>query len=171
MKINDKSQTYLVLAGIIFAFYYFIILPAKKSLTDTLGLTDSADTLNVQKESIKKLSGFNVDFWRNNFYLPPAPINGRKKISGVFQIACFDYVKDLKKNFGFLSDNENGAISFFGRFKSKSELSFFSMIFEQQMKQPLLNFLRKGTNLLPENGLSDKDVNKIISYVNKLPTT
>ena len=169
MKFNDKSQTYIVLAIIIFAFYYLVIKPAGKGITDTLGITESADTKAVEKEVQKKGSPFNISLWRNYFYKAPAEPNGRQKLSGVFQLAAPKMVADLKKCFGILSDNEKAIFVFFARFKTQCEISFFSYIFNDVMKKDLISFLREGFNFLPENGLSDADVNKIIKSANKLP--
>ena len=168
MKINNQSQTYIVLAVIIFSFYYLIIRPAKNSLAESLGLRDNADNTAVQNEVQKDNSPFATNLWHNFFYMPPAQPNGRAKISGVLQLAVPKMVKDLKKCFGILSDNDRGISQFFSRFKSQCEVSFFAQAFLQIEKRDLLEFLQKGFNFLPENGMSDKDINKLIKIVNNL---
>lgn len=169
MKINDKSQTYIVLAIIIFAFYYLVIKPASKGITDVIGITDSADTKAVEKEVQNIKSPFSESLWRNYFYKAPATPNGRQKLSGVFQLAAPKMVRDLKKCFGILSDNEKAVFVFFARFKTQCEISFFAACFNEIMKKDLLSFLREGFNALPQNGISDANVNKIIKAANKLP--
>ena len=168
MKINDKSQTYIVIAIIIFAFYYLIIKPAKKGFTDSLGITDSQDKIDVENEVQNTNSPLNAQLWHTYFYQPPATPNGRQKLSGVFQLAAPKMIKDLKKCFGILTDNEAGVYTFFSRFKTQSEVSYFSQVFKEVYNKDLFTFLKTGLDLLPENGLSYSAVNKIVKTVKKL---
>lgn len=168
MKINDKSQTYIVIAIIFFAAYYLIIKPAKKVFTDSLGITDSEDKKAIEKEVQTPLSPLNTLLWRRFFYQTPAQPNGRQKIPGTFQLSMPKMVKDLKKCFGILEDNENAVFSFFARFQTQSEVSYFATAFKEIYKKDLFTFLRTGFDFVPQNGLSDGDVNKIIKAMNKL---
>ena len=169
MKINDKSQSYIVLAVIIFAFYYLIIKPAKKGVTDILGITDSEDKKEVEREINNKNGPFTKELWHDYFYMPPAPANNRKKISGVLQLSMPKMIIELHKKFGILSDNEKGVFTFFAKFKTQCEVSFFSEFFYKQYNIDILYYLRNGVDFLPENGLSDSALNKIIKAINKLP--
>ena len=135
-------------------------LKGLKKFFNQLGITESKDTTDVNKEAENPNSP-----WSPNFYLTA-------KSKGVAMLllntaGCEWLYKQIDDAFGVFDDDEaaiKGAIR--GMIKTQSQFSFFAWWLSQNKGKDLLDWLRGGAYW---DKLEDSDVAEITSYVKGLP--
>ena len=151
------------------AVYLLFAKPIMNFIKEKLGMKDTQETKDTEQEALDNSSPFKPDFWRRYMYQAPTAAKGRKPVSVNMVNRLNKIHKDLKACFGYLSDNDEGAFAQIGLIRTQSECSYLAAQFAQVEKKDLLEFLRTGTDILPNNGLDDKSISKIIARIKKLP--
>jgi hypothetical protein len=80
-----------------------------------------------------------------------------------------EYAKTIHGAFTVFQDDFNAIMSVFSQLKTQSQISFLSDVFSKMYKEDLLSFLTDGGGILPWDGLSDTNLEKLTDLVNKLP--
>lgn len=80
------------------------------------------------------------------------------------------YAQTIYNAFTIFQDDFNAIMGVFQYMRTKANVSYLSDIFIRKYSESLLPFLTDGGGLLPWDGLSKDNLNKILSYVSKLPT-
>lgn len=130
------------------------------SILEGLGLQKSKEDVIFEEEQANPYSAFNPNFWKY------AQEQGHEVL--ILTVAGYAKLRDqLISAFGYLDDDEQVAIGVFTSMRTKSQVSFFAYMWQQEGRGDLLQYLRGGA--WPQDRLSTEEVNQIINYVNKLP--
>jgi len=129
------------------------------SITQGLGISDSADTKDVNSEVQNTASPFNWSQFFKNAGTRPVTL---------MTLASYTMLKNqLADSFGWFSDDFGSVLDVFKKMNTQSQVAFFAKKFSEDYKTDLLTWLRGST--YPNDRLSDAEVNQIIVYVKKLP--
>jgi hypothetical protein len=79
------------------------------------------------------------------------------------------YAKKIYDALTWYNDDINTIVGVFSQIKTKAGVSFLSDVFFQKYNYDLLNYLYFGAGRLWIDGLNDENINRIISYTDKLP--
>lgn len=151
-KIERKDvMTFALIAGLALSF------DVLRRILESVGIWDSKDTKNIDAEITNPESAFNP-----NFYTKYSTYTYTISTAQATEMA-----KQIKDAFGIFNDCEECVKSVFFSLKTKSNVSFLAKVFSDIYGQALLSYLRGG--LWPQDRLSDKDVNEILTFVSKLP--
>jgi hypothetical protein len=155
MAQNDDSKIILYGGGLL--ILYFGIL---KPILEKLGLQTSQaqQTINNQAQVQNQKNPFSPIFWKST----PNPILLTKNSTIALAKRIYDAM-------GYFSDDESEVYSVFNQMKYQTQVSWLADIFQQQYKQDMYDFLKRGKGNLPQAGLSDTEMLQIINQVNKLP--
>jgi len=145
---NDLMPVVLV-GGVLFGVHLI------SRILDKLGLGGDP----TADEQTNPNSPFNPTYWRNfSTYTYAITL---QQADG--------YAETIHDAFTVFQDDFNAIWSVFSQLKTKANVSFLSDIFSRKYTEALLPFLTDGGGLLPWDGLSKDNLNKILSYVSKLP--
>jgi hypothetical protein len=146
---NDLMPVILV-GGVLFGVHMI------SRILDKLGLGGDPTT----GEQSDPNSPFNPTYWR-----------GFSSFTYAITLQQADtYAETIHNAFTVFQDDFNAIWSVFSQLKTKANVSFLSDIFSRKYTEALLPFLTDGGGLLPWDGLSKDNLNKILSYVSQLPT-
>jgi len=103
-----------------------------------------------------------TSYWKPLYY---------KKTGGrlITRLTAGIAAKQIHNAFGIFQDDFNAVMAVFSKMPSKAAVSFLADVFQQTYKQDLLSFLTNGGGILPWDGLSDAQLQKVIALTNKLP--
>jgi len=149
----DKQEKIVIAAAAAVGLVYFGVL---NPLLKALGLKDSAETEQLNKEAETPLSVWSATLWQNT---PGAVL--------IRQVDTNAYCKTIYDSFGAFNDCEECAIAVFKGLKYKTQVSWLAYQFAEIYGQDLLSFLRGGN--WPQDRLSDTTVSELTAYLNKLP--
>jgi hypothetical protein len=152
MPINKEDKIILIAVSGIAVVYFGLLNPLLKYL----GIKDSEETKLLDNEASATGSPWNPNFYKS---VPNAIILKRAYAENLAQT--------IYNSFGYFNDNEEQATGAIKSLMFKTQVSFLSQVFYELYKQDLLKFLRGGN--YPQDRLSDKDVNELNLFVNKLP--
>lgn len=133
------------------------IMGGVKSLFESIGLKDSAET-----KALDTLQSEPGSWWNPNFYK-----TGGTGVLLLTQSAANAMADAIYNAFGMFNDNEEQAIGVFRLLKTQSQGSFLAKTFLDRYGMDLLTFLRGGH--WPQDRLSDADVSRLSNFVNSLP--
>jgi hypothetical protein len=105
--------------------------------------------------------------WKPTFYQAPAAQRAGALLIRV--ATAQEYAKTIHNAFTVFQDDFNAIMSVFSQLKTQSQVSFLSDVFSKMYKEDLLSFLTDGGGILPWDGLSDTNLEKLTDLVNKLP--
>jgi hypothetical protein len=124
---------------------------------------------SYQAEANDPQSPLNGNFWQRYFYIVGMTANGRRLLSLGTYTKCRDAAKKIFDSFGYINDDETQFFGALNSLSSKSEVSLAASILEQKYNTSLLSLMNYGKGTLPQNGLSDGEINTAINFVNNLP--
>lgn len=157
MEAGAKLLTVLLIAVVAYVVLHKLF---GKSKTDKQYLAEASDPG----------SAFGVTFWRNYIYVGSAKPNGRKPVTQE-QIDRLKKAADNAYNaFGYFSDDESRFFSALRQCYSKAEVSLMAYLMAQKHNNGLIDRMKSGAGILPENGLNETEMQQAISYVNSLKT-
>lgn len=162
-KFTEK-QTDLMMKFVIFALAYFFVA---KPLFNFLGITKSKGDRLKNKVASNPKSAFNITYWQEfdqNKYSPYG-----SKITTARKKELQGYAKKIRNAFGFWVDTEPDIVYAFHSCKTQVEVSIMSYLFNQTYKKDMFTMLVEGIGYMPQNGLSDYDIQVLIDYVASLP--
>ena len=101
-------------------------------------------------------------YWKPQYY---------KKTGGniITRATAESYAKKIYDALSWYNDDINTILGVFSQIKTKSAVSYLSDVFYQKYNYDLLNYLYYGAGRLWIDGLNDENINKIITYTDKLP--
>lgn len=79
------------------------------------------------------------------------------------------YAAQIHNAFGLFQDDFNAVMAAFSKVPTKAAVSWLADVFQQKYNEDLLTFLTNGGGILPWDGLSDAQLNQLLTYTNKLP--
>lgn len=102
-----------------------------------------------------------VSYWKPSYY---------KRYGGLLitRAVAENYAKRIHDAFGIFQDDFNAIMGVFSQLKAKTQISFLADVFQQRYGEDLLTFLTNGGGILPWDGLSDKQLETLIAFTNKL---
>lgn len=150
-KVNISTTDVLLIGGGLLAF------TAIKRLLIAGGIAAGPGTKNVSQQIIDPNS-----YWKPPYY---------KRKGGLIIKRAFaeQLSRQIHNAFGIFQDDFNAVMAAFSQIKTKSGVSFLADVFQQIYKEDLLTFLTNGGGILPWDGLSDNQLNSLLSFTNKLP--
>ena len=132
-------------------------LTGLKKLLNTFGITESADTRQVDKEAENPFSPWNPQFYQK------AP-TGSKLLTNS---QCEYLFNQIDKSWGYFDDDEEtikGAIK--AVIKYQSQWSYFAYWMATKKSIDLYDYMRGGAYW---GRLEDSDMNEITNYIKSLP--
>lgn len=161
MAKQDDSKLFLYAGGLAI-LYFGVIRPILKKLGIQQTVEEAEATKAVQKiENTPNISNpFSPVYW--------------KKFAGQ-KVHLFNndttnrFVKRLYDAMGYFTDDESAVFSVFSQMKYKTQVSWISDNFNRTYKIDLFNFLKQGKGTLPQAGLNELELQKIIKIVEALP--
>jgi len=157
----------IIVYAVIFIAIYFLVI---KKIFNFLGLTKGEGTRKYDDAVASGNSPFNSSYWRNYLYSGNTPSNGRRPITQTLIDRMKKSAKEVYNSFGTFTDDEGRFMKALAMCKSKAEVSLMSFYFEQAHSDTLLSKMKYGAGSLPENGLSEGELNNAFNFVNSLPT-
>jgi len=150
-KVNISTTDVLLIGGGLIAF------TAIKRLLISAGLAAGAGTRKVTEEITDPNS-----YWKPPYYKRKGGLIIRRAVAEQLS-------KQIHNAFGIFQDDYNVIMAAFSQIKTKSGISFLADVFQQIYKEDLLTFLTNGGGILPWDGLSDNQLNSLLTFTNKLP--
>lgn len=115
-------------------------------------------------------SAFNPNYWRNYYYQYGTAANGRKLVTA----AMIDRLREASENcynaFGYLSDDEARFYTGLKKCLSKAEVSYMAFVMQNDHNTGLLERMKSGAGIMPENGFNEGEMQTAINYVVNLKT-
>lgn len=165
MKVNlSEKQTDILFKVIVIAAIYFVLA---KPVFNFLGITKSRGDRLKKKVESNPDSPFHTTFWQK--FNPSKYSPNGSKITTARKKELLSYAKKIRHAMGFWVDTEPDIVYAFHSCKTQVEVSIMSYLFNQEYKKDLFSFLVEGLGYMPQNGLSDYDMQVLIDYVNSLP--
>lgn len=115
-------------------------------------------------------SPFNISYWRNFYYQGGSPANGRKPITQAMINRLTDAGDNCYNAFGYLSDDEARFYAGLKKCQSKAEVSYMAYIISTKHNTGLLERMKSGAGIMPENGFNDTEMQTAVNYVKNLKT-
>lgn len=165
MKVSSNNQDLLFKLGIGAVAY----LVFAKPILNFLGITKGAGERMAEFNSSNASSPFNTSLWSKYFYVSGTSGSGRKLITPALADKIKSAASLIYGAMGYLTDTESEVQAGFKMMDSKAMVSLLSNAFNTIYGKDLIEYLRKGKDLLPENGLSDAELKVIFNYVASLP--
>lgn len=131
-------------------------LTGLKGFLNKLGITESQDTKDLDKEAA-------------NPYSPWSPLFWTKGPTGTILLRVADMEKmyqTLQDSWGYFDDDEEKAKGVIKGLKTQSQLSFFSDWMKKTKSIDLFDYMRGGAYW---HRLEDSDMNELTEYIKKLP--
>jgi hypothetical protein len=161
MAKQDDSKIILYVGGLAI-LYFGVIRPILKKLGIQQTVEEAEATKAVQK--IENTPNINNPF---------SPVYWKKFVGLKVQLFNKDttdrFVDRIYNAMGFFSDDESAIFSVFSQMKYKTQVSWISDHFNRRYKIDLFNFLKQGKGSLPQAGLNELELQKIIKIVEALP--
>lgn len=169
IKLNSSSQN-LLFKVVLIVIVYLIF---GKPILNKLGITKSkSDRIRAEEEQDNN-SPFKTALWRKYLFISPAlggvPFPGGKQITAEAANRCIKSAQQIFEGFGYMTDDEAKIKGAFNMIKTQAECSLMSWYFLDKYSVDLLDYLANGKDVMPQNGLGDYDVLKIISQIKSLP--
>lgn len=155
MKFTERNQDLIVKAGIGLLAYLILAKP----VLNFLGITKGEGGKKAEAAGKDINSPFNPGLWTRLKLAPTADLN--KRTAQAISAILF--------GLGLVSDDETRVIGAFKLMRSKAEVSYLSQQFNKGTGKDLVAYLMYGANALPQNGLSNDELNTIFTYINRLP--
>lgn len=152
---TEKTQDILIKFGI-GAIAYFVFA---KPILNFLGITKSSTQREANNLQSSIESPFNPSYWKK--YVKGMTAEQKKKAAATSM--------GIYNAMGYFTDNEDEVLAAIKFLNSKVEVSMMAFMFSQMWGKDLLEYLRKGKDLLPENGLNDTELGEVINLVARLP--
>lgn len=114
------------------------------------------------------LSNTSNNFWNPNFWQTVNP-SGAPYNHPLTEDQAKALIAQIKDAFGLFNDNPEQVKAVFKSLYTQANASFLAWEFQKTDGADLLSYLRNGGGVLPWDGLGDKDILEINSYVNTLP--
>lgn len=150
-KGNKISTTdVLLIGGGLLAF------TAIKRLLIAGGIAAGPGTKSASQEITNPIS-----YWKPTYYQ-------RYGGSLITRATAENYSRRIHNAFGVFQDDFNAIMAVFSQLKAKSQISFLADVFQQRYGEDLLTFLTNGGGILPWDGLSDRQLETLISFTNRL---
>ena len=165
-KIQNAPIFPLVVIGGVGVALYFVI-KSGKSVTDFLHITTSKEEQAAQNiiTSEPKKNPFSP-----LFYKQIKAKGNLKKVQLLKVSAAENLSKQLRDSIGYVSSDYSKVLAVFSQLKYKSQVSFLADYFQKKYKDDLFQYIKAGYKLLFTNtGLTQKELDTIIKYVNNLP--
>jgi hypothetical protein len=162
---NSPILPIILIGGSGIALYF--VYKAVKGTTNFLNITSSKEDKTAQKiiTSTPQKNPFNPSFWKEI-----KPKGNLKRVQLIKVNTAENLSKQLRNAIGYFTSDYTQVMGVFSQLKYKSQVSFLSDYFQKKYKDDLFQYLRAGYSLLITNtGLSDKELDNIIKYVNNLP--
>ena len=167
MKLSQQNQDIAFKVGLVVAGYLLFAKP----ILNYLGITKGKGEHMADQNSQDPNSPLNTKFFEKYLYFKGENGTGKK----IIMQSLWDRVKHsamkLVDGFGYFTDNEDQIMSAIKDMKTKAEISLLSYYLSLYHKRDLIEFLRHGRDLLPENGLSNDELVQVFNYVNNLPVS
>jgi hypothetical protein len=161
MAKQDDNKLFLYAGGLAI-LYFGVIRPILKKLGIQQTVEEAEATKAVQK--IENTPNINNPF---------SPVYWKKFVGQKVYLFNKDttdrLVKRLYDAFGYFTDDESAVFSVFSQMKYKTQVSWISDHFNRTYKIDLFNFLKQGKGSLPQAGLNELELQKIIKIVEALP--
>lgn len=161
MAKQDDSKIILYAGGL--AILYFGVI---RPILQKLGIQQTVQEAEATKAVQKIENTPNVDN-------PFSPVYYKKFVGKTVHLfngsTTTNLVKRLYDAMGYFSDNESEVFSVFSQMKYKTQVSWISDQFNRTYKLDLFNFLKQGKGTLPQAGLNELELQKIIKIVEALP--
>lgn len=142
-KANIDYNLLITGAGI-FALFYF-----GRNILENLGLMSSRQEQNALNQ-LATDNYFNPNYWKQQ---PGALI--------ITESYSRQFAEIIYNSYGYFNDDEAAIYGIFEQMKTKSQVSWLSMKFQQYYNKSLLEYLRSFLN--------DSELAKIAAIINKLP--
>jgi hypothetical protein len=159
---KQDDNKLILYAGGLAILYFGVIRPILKKL----GIQQTQEQVIAQQAVNKIENTPNVDN-------PFSPVYWKKfqgKTVHLFNVDTTNrFVKRLYDSMGYFSDDESAVFSVFSQMKYKTQVSWISDQFNRTYKLDLFNFLKQGKGPLPQAGLNELELQKIIKIVEALP--
>lgn len=150
---KDLYPIFLIIGGV-------IAFSTIRRILESLGLW--------QNQELKAIATDPGSFWNPNYWQTINPSN-----AGWTYALTEDQARGLndqiKDSFGILNDSPEQVKAVFRSLRTKANASFLAWEFQKTDGSDLFSFLRNGGGIMPWDGLSDKDVLEINSFINSLP--
>jgi hypothetical protein len=124
---------------------------------------------NYLEESSNPNSAFAGNFWMKYFYIAGMTPGGKRLLPLIIYERCANAAKKIDDAFSTFSDDEKQFFAALNTLKTKVEVSLTAAILEQKYNVTLLSLMQYGRGRLPQNGLSDNELNIATNYVRNLP--
>ena len=126
-------------------------------LTDSLGITTSTATTNVQANIISNDSPLSPNLW----------LKGGSQTVLVTYNEVVRRLDLISSSFGYFGDNFGQVLAQFQLCRTQSQSSYMAHVWRTKNGNDLLNYLRGSA--WPNDRLSDSEINEIINYLQSLP--
>lgn len=164
MATNNNGDMKLVIGGILGLILVNKVLVA-------FGLAKGQGTQMYETEVSDANSAFNTAYWRNFYYSGGTQPNGRKPITTALINRAKQAAKTMVNAFGYVTDDEDEVIQAIQLCGTKAIVSLMAFYIANDYKTSLLGLLKYGKNVMPENGLSESELQNIITMVKRLPNS
>ncbi len=165
MNSNEtKNIAYLIFAGV--GIYF--ISKFGKGVLDKLNITQSKEEKEAMQlvESTPDVNPFNP-----GYYKTIKPKGNKKKIHLMKSSFALQFSKDIRDAIGYLTSDYTKILNVFQKLKYKSQVSFLCETFSKKYGDNLFEYIKSGYKLpIGNTGLSEKQMDSIIKYVNNLPS-
>ena len=171
MKIHfsEKNQDLLFKLALFLVAYLIFAKP----VLNWLGITKSKGDKILNNEDTNPDSPFKTTLWQKYLFLPAQlggrAISGGKMITADIADRCAKAAKNIFQAMGYFTDDEAAITAAFSSLKSQAEISLCSWYFTKNTNLDLLQYLTKGQDVMPQNGLGDYDILTIIKFAKSLP--
>jgi len=165
MALNKQNENILFKVALFGAAYFLFAKP----ILNFLGITKGKGRQLADQYGSAVLSAFNPALYQKYYYWYNEKANNRKLITVDMTTRITKSAQNLWAAMGYFTDNEDQAFAAFKNLRSQCEVSILAGLLLSAKGKDLLQFLQKGQDILPENGLSDSEIEQIITYVSRLP--
>jgi hypothetical protein len=159
---KQDDNKLILYAGGLAILYFGVIRPILKKL----GIQQTQEQVEAQ-QSVNRIEN------TPNVNNPFSPVYWKqfqgKKVHLFNNDTTNRFVKRLYDSMGYFSDDESAVFSVFTQMKYKTQVSWISDQFNRTYKLDLFNFLKQGKGALPQAGLNELELQKIIKIVEALP--
>lgn len=155
LKVSQKNQQ-TAIQVILFGVAYFVFA---KPVLNFLGITKGAGERAAIDESKNPNSPFNPNLWQTLKVVPNEAL--KKKVMTAALI--------IHDAMGYVTDNEDEVFAAIKAMRTKTEISMVAYAFQAAFGKDLVQYLQKGRDIFPQNGLSDSELKQVFSLVARLP--
>lgn len=169
MEVSNDNKNLAFKIGLFIGIYLIFAKP----VLNYFGITKGKGVKKLQTNEQNPDSPFKGALWKKYIYVPVSlggtAIKGGKAVNSTVIQNVTQGADIIFNAMGYISDDEGAVKSVFSTLKTKSEVSLLAWFFTEKYKTDFLEYLRTGKDVMPQNGLSDSDLNTLINYVENLP--